>query len=165
MARHGRRRRAARALAAWHRGRPAAEVRGGAARTASVVAGIDPDGAAAQKGLRQGDVILEVGGKSVSRVRPRSRRARPAPQGRHEVRPDAGEDRRRLALRGLAVTRAALSHELPARGTPAPRVAGPTRRTAARRPPLCLPRPCGRSAPLRRPAVCYESRYMKRCAF
>jgi serine protease Do len=31
-----------------------------------VVAGIDPDGAAAEQGLKQGDVILEVGGKSVS---------------------------------------------------------------------------------------------------
>ena len=32
-----------------------------------VVAQIDPDGAAAEKGLKQGDVILEVAGKSVSR--------------------------------------------------------------------------------------------------
>src|SRR5277367_1743037 len=32
-----------------------------------VVAQIDPDGAAADKGLKQGDVILEVAGKSVSR--------------------------------------------------------------------------------------------------
>src|SRR6202453_2183622 len=32
-----------------------------------VVAEVDPDGAAADKGLKQGDVILEVAGKSVSR--------------------------------------------------------------------------------------------------
>ena len=32
-----------------------------------VVADVDPDGAAADKGLKQGDVILEVSGKSVSR--------------------------------------------------------------------------------------------------
>jgi serine protease Do len=31
-----------------------------------VVAGIDPDGAAAEQGLKQGDVILEIGGKAVS---------------------------------------------------------------------------------------------------
>jgi serine protease Do len=32
-----------------------------------VVAEVDPDGAAADKGLKQGDVILEVAGKSVNR--------------------------------------------------------------------------------------------------
>ena len=32
-----------------------------------VVANVDPDSAAADKGLKQGDVILEVAGKSVSR--------------------------------------------------------------------------------------------------
>ena len=32
-----------------------------------VVADVDPDGAAADKGLKKGDVILEVAGKSVSR--------------------------------------------------------------------------------------------------
>ena len=32
-----------------------------------VVTDVDPDGAAADKGLKQGDVILEVAGKSVSR--------------------------------------------------------------------------------------------------
>ncbi len=32
-----------------------------------VVAGVDPDGAAAQKGLREGDVILDIGGQAVSR--------------------------------------------------------------------------------------------------
>ena len=32
-----------------------------------VVSEVDPDGAAAEKGLKNGDVILEVAGKSVSR--------------------------------------------------------------------------------------------------
>jgi len=32
-----------------------------------LVADVDPDGAAADKGLKQGDVILEVAGKPVSR--------------------------------------------------------------------------------------------------
>ena len=38
----------------------------GAGKTGVVVAQIDPEGAAAQKGLQTGDVILAVGGKSVS---------------------------------------------------------------------------------------------------
>jgi serine protease Do len=45
---------------------PAAEVEG-AGKTGVVVSDIDPDGAAAQKGLQTGDVILEVAGKTVSR--------------------------------------------------------------------------------------------------
>jgi serine protease Do len=43
---------------------PAAEVRG-AGGDGLVVTDIDPDGAAAQKGLRRGDVIVEVGGQPV----------------------------------------------------------------------------------------------------
>ena len=39
----------------------------GAGKTGVVVSGIDPDGAAAQKGVQTGDVILQVGGKAVSR--------------------------------------------------------------------------------------------------
>jgi serine protease Do len=39
----------------------------GAGKTGVVVSDINPDGAAAQKGVRTGDVILEVAGKSVSR--------------------------------------------------------------------------------------------------
>ena len=45
---------------------PAAEV-DGAGKTGVVVANVDPDGAAAQKGIRTGDIILEVAGKPVSR--------------------------------------------------------------------------------------------------
>ena len=45
---------------------PAAEV-DGAGKTGIVVANVDPDGAAAQKGIRTGDIILEVAGKPVSR--------------------------------------------------------------------------------------------------
>ena len=39
----------------------------GAGKTGVVVADVDPDGAAAQKGIQTGDVILAVGGKPVSR--------------------------------------------------------------------------------------------------
>jgi len=44
---------------------PAAEVRG-AGREGLMVTDLDPSGAAAQKGLRRGDVILEAGGQPVS---------------------------------------------------------------------------------------------------
>jgi serine protease Do len=43
---------------------PAAEVRG-AGGDGLVVTDVDPDGAAAQKGLRRGDVIVEVGGQAI----------------------------------------------------------------------------------------------------
>ena len=39
----------------------------GAGKAGVVVAGVNPDGTAAQKGLQTGDVILAVGGKTVSR--------------------------------------------------------------------------------------------------
>ena len=45
---------------------PAASVEG-AGRQGVVVTDLDPDGVAAQKGLREGDVILEAGGHPVSR--------------------------------------------------------------------------------------------------
>ena len=45
---------------------PAASVQG-AGRQGVVVTNVDPDGVAAQKGLREGDVILEAGGHPVSR--------------------------------------------------------------------------------------------------
>ncbi len=45
---------------------PAAEV-DGAGKSGVVVSDLDPDGVAAQKGLKTGDVILEVSGKPVSR--------------------------------------------------------------------------------------------------
>ena len=45
---------------------PAASV-AGAGTTGVVVADVDPDGIAAQKGLKSGDVILEAAGKTVSR--------------------------------------------------------------------------------------------------
>ena len=45
---------------------PAASVPG-AGRQGLVVADVDPDGVAAQKGLHVGDVILDVGGQAVSR--------------------------------------------------------------------------------------------------
>ena len=37
----------------------------GAGKEGAVVTDLDPDGSAAQKGLRQGDVILDAGGKPV----------------------------------------------------------------------------------------------------
>jgi serine protease Do len=45
---------------------PAAEIEG-AGKTGVVVSDVDPDGAAAQKGIQTGDVILKVAGKQVSR--------------------------------------------------------------------------------------------------
>lgn len=39
----------------------------GGGKDGVVISGIDPDGVAAQKGLREGDVIVDVGGQSVSR--------------------------------------------------------------------------------------------------
>ncbi len=45
---------------------PATEVEG-AGKTGVVVADIDPDGAAAQKGMQTGDVILQVAGKAVAK--------------------------------------------------------------------------------------------------
>ncbi len=39
----------------------------GAGKPGVVIAGVDPDGAAAQKGLREGDTILEVAGHAVTR--------------------------------------------------------------------------------------------------
>jgi serine protease Do len=44
---------------------PAGDV-AGAGSHGVVVTNVDPDGAAADKGVQQGDVILEVGGNSVS---------------------------------------------------------------------------------------------------
>jgi serine protease Do len=44
---------------------PASEVEG-AGSQGVVIVGVDPNGAAAEKGLQQGDVILDVGGKAVS---------------------------------------------------------------------------------------------------
>ena len=46
---------------------PAATV-SGAGSDGVVVTGVDPDGAAAAHGFKTGDVILDVGGKSVSSV-------------------------------------------------------------------------------------------------
>jgi len=44
---------------------PAAEVRGGRGGEGLIIVGIDPNGAAAQKGLRQGDVIVEANGQTL----------------------------------------------------------------------------------------------------
>jgi serine protease Do len=47
---------------------PADEVEGAGGR-GLVVTGVDPDGAAAEHGLKSGDIILDVGGKSVGNIR------------------------------------------------------------------------------------------------
>ena len=46
---------------------PAGEVAGAGAKGV-VITAVDPDGPAAEHGLKSGDVILDVGGKSVSNV-------------------------------------------------------------------------------------------------
>ena len=80
---------------------PAADV-DGAGKTGVVVADIDPDGAAAQKGLQTGDVILEVAGKSVSRPVGSHGGDRRRQGGRQEVGADARQDRGQHALRRAA---------------------------------------------------------------
>ena len=47
---------------------PADEVDGSGGK-GLVVTGVDPDGTAAEHGLKSGDVILDVGGKSVASIR------------------------------------------------------------------------------------------------
>jgi len=46
---------------------PSSVVPGAASKDGVTVAEVDPDGVAAQKGLSVGDVILEAGGKTVSK--------------------------------------------------------------------------------------------------
>ncbi|ATQ70502.1 MULTISPECIES: Do family serine endopeptidase [Methylosinus] len=46
---------------------PASELRGRGGGEGLIVVGIDPNGSAAQKGLQQGDVILEANGRSMKR--------------------------------------------------------------------------------------------------
>jgi serine protease Do len=45
---------------------PAGRVAGAASGDGVVVTGVDPDGVAAEHGFKTGDVIVEVGGQSVS---------------------------------------------------------------------------------------------------
>ena len=80
---------------------PAAQARRGGGE-GLYITNIDPDGVAAQKGLRRGDVILEVGGLAVNDSRRSCLRARSRPQGRAQIRAAAGEVGGRHALRRAA---------------------------------------------------------------
>ena len=70
-----------------------------------VVADVDPDGAAADKGLKQGDVILEVAGKSVNRPSRGRRGDRRGQVGRQEVGSRARQVQRWGALSDAADAR------------------------------------------------------------
>ena len=64
---------------------PASDVAGAGGKGVAVI-NIDPDGPAAARGLRTGDIILDVGGKSVAKasdVRSAIREARSS--GKHDV--------------------------------------------------------------------------------
>jgi serine protease Do len=64
---------------------PASDVAGAGGKGVAVV-GVDPDGPAAARGLQTGDIILDVGGKSVANVgevRSALREARNS--GKHDV--------------------------------------------------------------------------------
>ena len=71
----------------------------GAGRDGVVVADIDPDGVAAQKGLKAGDVILDVGGQCREPAGRGDERHRRGAQGRPQGGSDAREERRRHPLR------------------------------------------------------------------
>ena len=104
----------------------------GAGKTGVVVAEVDPDGAAAQKGIQTGDVILAVGGKSVSQpVRGRGG-ARLRQGRRQEVGADAGQERQRHALRRAVRPRRSRNDRSIRRGAPPSRLAG-SRRAGSRR--------------------------------
>jgi len=79
---------------------PASDV-AGAGSKGVVITAVDPEGPAAEHGLKSGDVILDVGGKSVSSAgiarRPVGRQVR-----RQARRADPGEERRQHPLRGDA---------------------------------------------------------------
>jgi serine protease Do len=79
----------------------------GAGKNGVLVSEIDPDGAAAQKGLQQGDVILDAGGKPVARPSDVSAAfAAAKSEGRKAVllRVKSGEDVRFIALSTQAAT-------------------------------------------------------------
>ena len=76
---------------------PASAVEG-AGKTGVVVADVDPDGAAAQKGIRTGDVILEVAGKPVARPSDVTAAIDAAKAERQEVGADAHQEPRQHAL-------------------------------------------------------------------
>ena len=77
---------------------PAGEV-AGSGNEGVVVTNVDPDGLAAEHGLKTGDVILEVAGKKVGQPGRRARCGRGRPEGRQAHRADAREVGRRHQVR------------------------------------------------------------------
>ena len=74
----------------------------GAGKDGVVVTEVDPKSAAAERGFKEGDVILEVGGKSCGQRRRRARRDHDRAHRQQEQRADAREERRFVALCGSA---------------------------------------------------------------
>ena len=80
---------------------PAAQARRGGGE-GLYITNIDPDGVAAQKGLRRGDVILEVGGQAVNDRADLAAALEAARKEGHSIRAAAGEVVGRNALRRAA---------------------------------------------------------------
>ena len=76
---------------------PASSV-AGAGKTGVVVTDVDPKSAAADRGVKQGDVILEVAGKSVANPDDVREAVKAAHADNKKRRSDEGSLRRRLAL-------------------------------------------------------------------
>ena len=79
---------------------PAKEV-AGAGNKGVVVTAVDPDGPAAEQGLRSGDVILDVGGKAVANAgEVRQALVEAKAQGKHDVlmRVKTGDNTRFVAM-------------------------------------------------------------------
>ena len=77
---------------------PASEVAGSGGKGV-VVTGVDPNGIAADHGIKTGDVILDVGGKAVGNVGDVRKALTDAQDARQARRADAGEDRQRHEVR------------------------------------------------------------------
>ena len=71
----------------------------GAGKEGVVVTEVDPKSAAAERGFKEGDVILEVAGKSVASAGDVREAITAATQRQQEQRSDAREERRFVALR------------------------------------------------------------------
>ena len=71
----------------------------GAGKDGVVVTEVDPKSAAAERGFKEGDVILEVAGKSVANAGDVREAINAARSRQQEQRPDADQERRFVALR------------------------------------------------------------------
>ena len=80
---------------------PAKDV-GGAGSEGVAVVGVDPNGPASERGIKTGDVILDVGGKAVANVADVRKALTDARSAGKSSILLAGEDRRSHALRGDA---------------------------------------------------------------